>query len=145
QRLSAAGVHVRRSAIPDSQGAESEDRPVPCEPVGDGPIVDFADRRPGQILFNDGLEGFLTLEPQNLTEKPLGIPLAAPYALAGPIASAEHLDFRGAYGDYYRELFFHVPFRIASYLNASQLFEDAKWWYERIFDPTAGETPDLQK
>src|SRR5262249_10821204 len=98
-----------------------------------------------QILFNDGLEVFLTLETQKLTEKPLGITLTAPYALAGPIASAEHLDFRGAYGDYYRELFFHVPFRIASYLNASQLFEDATWWYERIFDPTAGETPDLQK
>src|SRR5262249_28626272 len=68
--------------------------------------------------------------------------LSAP---ARPIAAADPLAFRGAYGAYFWGVFFPVPLRIASFLNPSQLFEDAKWWYERIFDPTAGETPDLQK
>jgi hypothetical protein len=26
-------------------------------------------------------------------------------------------------------------------MNANQRFEDAKWWYERIFDPTSDESP----
>ena len=42
--------------------------------------------------------------------------------------------------EYYRELFFHIPFLIAHNLNANQRFKDAKWWYERIFDPTSNES-----
>ncbi|MBK8493226.1 MAG: hypothetical protein IPL49_20670 [Saprospirales bacterium] len=44
---------------------------------------------------------------------------------------------KGPYGMYLQELFFHAPFLIAHQMNANQKFKEAKWWYERIFDPTA--------
>ena len=44
-----------------------------------------------------------------------------------------HLNFNGAQGPYFQELFFHLPFlTIAHYLNASQKFADADYWYRRI-------------
>jgi hypothetical protein len=54
------------------------------------------------------------------------------------------IDFQGAYRPYFEEIFFHLPFFIANQLNASQRFEEAKRWYEYIFDPAAvskGEVP----
>lgn len=77
------------------------------------------------ILFAKGLEQFLSLTTQKLTDD-----------------YGQQLDFKGAYGDYYLELFFHIPFLIADHLNANQKFKEAKWWYERIFNPTADEKPD---
>lgn len=80
------------------------------------------------ILYADGLEKFLALQTQQLHDN-----------------NGRTFDFSGPYGDYYWELFFHIPFLIADHLNANQKFKEAKWWYERIFDPTAGETPDVVK
>ncbi|MFA6902177.1 MAG: neuraminidase-like domain-containing protein [Gallionellaceae bacterium] len=77
------------------------------------------------ILFAKGLEQFLSLTTQKLTDD-----------------YGRQFDFKGAYGDYYMELFFHIPFLIADHLNANQKFKEAKWWYERIFNPTADEKPD---
>ncbi len=55
--------------------------------------------------------------------------------LAGvPVSS--HIDFHSANGRYYWEIFFHAPTLIAQALNAAQRFEDAKRWYEYVFDPT---------
>ncbi len=48
-----------------------------------------------------------------------------------------HLEFRGANGQYYWEMFYHAPMLIANVLNTAQKFEQAKHWYEYIFDPTA--------
>lgn len=47
------------------------------------------------------------------------------------------VDFQGAYRPYFEEIFFHLPFFIANQLNAVQRFEEAKRWYEYIFDPAA--------
>jgi hypothetical protein len=77
------------------------------------------------ILFAKGLEQFLTLTTQKLTDD-----------------YGQQFDLKGAYGDYYSELFFHIPFLIADHLNANQKFKEAKWWYERIFNPNADEKPD---
>jgi Tc toxin complex TcA C-terminal TcB-binding domain/Neuraminidase-like domain/Salmonella virulence plasmid 28.1kDa A protein/Putative peptidoglycan binding domain len=98
----------------------------------------------GEILFNDGLQVFLSLETQNLTESPIGIQFINPSELLGPIDNTAHLVFSGAYGEYYKELFFHIPFLIANHLNANQKFKEAKWWYERVFDPTSSELPNAQ-
>jgi hypothetical protein len=82
-----------------------------------------------EILFAKGLERLLSLTTQNLTDD-----------------HGQQFDFKGPYGEYYWELFFHMPFLIADHLNANQKFKEAKWWYERIFDPTAEEKPnDLKK
>jgi Tc toxin complex TcA C-terminal TcB-binding domain/Neuraminidase-like domain/Putative peptidoglycan binding domain/Salmonella virulence plasmid 28.1kDa A protein len=97
--------------------------------------------RLGEILFTQGIEQFLSLETQEEHESPLDVTFIGPPKLSGPVEDNVHLDFQGPYGEYYRELFFHIPFLIAHHLNANQKFKDAKWWYERIFDPTSNESP----
>ncbi|WP_061300608.1 hemopexin repeat-containing protein [Herbidospora cretacea] len=54
-----------------------------------------------------------------------------------PVSS--HIDFQSANGRYYWEIFFHAPMLIAQALNAAQRFDDAKRWYEYVFDPTEPE------
>ncbi|MEU4233734.1 hemopexin repeat-containing protein [Nonomuraea sp. NPDC026600] len=54
----------------------------------------------------------------------------------GRLPTGAHLDFQSANGIYYWEIFFHAPLLIAQTLNEAQRFEDAKRWYEYIFDPT---------
>jgi hypothetical protein len=76
------------------------------------------------ILFANGIEQFLSLKTQQLTD-----------------TNGLQLDFEGPYGEYYWEMFFHIPFLIADHFNANQKFKEAKWWYERIFNPTADEAP----
>lgn len=78
-----------------------------------------------EILFATDIEQFLSLETQKITDGVNG------------------LNFDGPYGVYYQELFFHIPCLIAHHLNANQKFKEAKWWYERIFDPTSSEPPPL--
>lgn len=57
------------------------------------------------------------------------------------------IDFRpsAAFSEYYREVFFHIPYLIADTLNAHGQFEKAQKWYEYIFCPTligANANPD---
>ena len=54
-----------------------------------------------------------------------------------PVGS--HLDFDSSNGLYYWEIFFHAPLLIAQALNDAQRFDDARRWYEYVFDPTQRE------
>lgn len=99
----------------------------------------------GETLFSRGLEAFLALETQQLKEHPVGIDSLSYGFFIDPDYNPDHINFTGAFGTYYRELFFHIPFLIASHCNANQKFKEAKWWYERIFDPTAPESPDDER
>ncbi len=94
-------------------------------------------------FFRGGIDELLSLESQQAREKDF-IDYEHNTALVVPPAryngEAEALDFDGAYGLYYREIFFHIPFLIANRLNANQNFADAQKWYHYIFDPTAQET-----
>lgn len=99
----------------------------------------------GEILFSKGLETFLALDTQRKKEHPLEITITDKSELSEPYDHPHHIDFEGAYGGYYQELFFHIPFLIANHLNANQKFKEAKWWYERIFDPTSTEVPAHQR
>jgi Tc toxin complex TcA C-terminal TcB-binding domain/Neuraminidase-like domain/Salmonella virulence plasmid 28.1kDa A protein len=78
----------------------------------------------GGVLYGKGLEEFLSLTTQQLTDR-----------------DGQGLDFQGSYGQYYWEMFFHIPFLIGNHFNANQKFDDAKWWYERVFNPTSPEDP----
>jgi peptidoglycan hydrolase-like protein with peptidoglycan-binding domain len=51
----------------------------------------------------------------------------------------EGVDFErhAGYSGYNWELFFHTPFAIADALSRNQRFEEAKHWYEYIFNPTS--------
>ena len=74
------------------------------------------------VLYAQGLEQFLSLKTQEMTDD-----------------GGLQFDFRGPYGEYYWEMFFHIPFLIANHFNANQKFKEAKWWYERIFNPNVNE------
>lgn len=120
----------------------------PYVPVAKRELVRLSTSRAddlGEILLSDGLEQFFSLDTQRLTEKPLGITITDLAELAPPADDQSHLDFKGAFGGYYRELFLHIPWLVAYHLNANQRFEDALWWYSRIFDPTASESPEDKK
>lgn len=52
-----------------------------------------------------------------------------------PVADVD-FSYGGAYSLYNWELFFHVPFLIATRLSQNQRFEEARQWFHYIFDPT---------
>jgi uncharacterized protein YgfB (UPF0149 family) len=95
----------------------------------------------GCILMEDGLEELLSLRTQQQCEKPVPFTITNLAELQYPADDAEHLNFKGAFGNYYRELYLHIPWVIARHLRADGRFEDALWWYRRVFDPTASESP----
>jgi hypothetical protein len=76
------------------------------------------------VLYAKGVEHFLSLTTQEMTDQ-----------------YGRKFDLRGPYGEYYWEIYFHIPFLIANHFNANQKFKEAKWWYERIFNPTSDELP----
>ncbi len=103
-------------------------------------------------LFGESIAGLLSLDSQNMEE-----PDFANLAKLDSSSSAltiippktmpngeidNRIDFDGAYGLYYREIFFHIPFLIANQLNANQKFAEAQQWYHYIFNPTAQEQSD---
>ncbi|NTX25629.1 hypothetical protein HT746_00420 [Burkholderia pyrrocinia] len=48
---------------------------------------------------------------------------------------SEAMDFNGANGLYYWEVFFHLPFLVASRFASEQQFDQAQKWLHYIFDP----------
>ncbi|GLH79783.1 hypothetical protein SSBR45G_46920 [Bradyrhizobium sp. SSBR45G] len=93
-----------------------------------------------QRLAATGLPGLLNIDAQSTPE--------LPFSRLGPTASAiapasATLDFNGAMGDYFREIFFHAPFLVAYALNASRRFDQAQHWFEYIFNPTAPQQSGL--
>lgn len=55
------------------------------------------------------------------------------------------IDLNGADEVYYWELFFHVPHLLAKTFHVSQNFEQAKKWYEYIFNPLTDTSQTLEK
>lgn len=47
-----------------------------------------------------------------------------------------HIDFDGANGLYFWELFFHLPFMVAWRFNSEQQLDEARFWLHYIFDPS---------
>jgi len=50
---------------------------------------------------------------------------------------AEQIDYSKSFGNYFYELFFHIPMRIADHLNAAGKYREANQWYSYIYNPTA--------
>ncbi|AZE89384.1 neuraminidase-like domain-containing protein [Pseudomonas orientalis] len=87
-----------------------------------------------QRLLLGGIPELLSVESQLTPEPPfsrLGPNLAS--VIAPP---SDSLDFYGAYGLYFWEIFFHAPFLVADSLHNNQRYAEAKQWYEYIFNPT---------
>lgn len=96
-------------------------------------------------LFTGGVDALLSLSSQQIPlEQELPFErfqfseswVAAPEALDGA-----QVDFSGAYGPYYWELFFHAPLYIANLLKTNQQFQEAAKWYQFIFNPTVPVQP----
>ncbi len=101
-------------------------------------------------LFGGGIKKLLSLETQGLEELPRfreGGPGGPNELVINPKFVADYpgkgsppsLDFRSPNGFYYWEIFFHIPFLLAQALKQAQRFQEAKTWYEYVFDPTAQE------
>lgn len=73
---------------------------------------------------NIALENLLSWETQGLEEPPLN-----------PPAASNLMDFHGANGKYFWELFLHLPFLVSQRLNLEQQFDGAEQWLGFIFDP----------
>ena len=98
-------------------------------------------------LFADGIDGLLSLATQALSEKDFdktyqptkALQVVPPRFDRATGAVPTGIDFDGAHGMYYREIFFHIPFFIANQLNTNQNFAEAQKWYHYIFNPTVVE------
>jgi hypothetical protein len=93
-----------------------------------------------RALFVKGVDGLLSLETQQSLRE------AEPdFSIQQGIAKdvvVGKMDFTGALGTYFQEVFFHTSHLIASQLNGQQNFEAAQQWYRYIFDPTASDDED---
>ena len=90
-------------------------------------------------LFVGGIDKLLSIKSQETPELPFNrfyvTPADKPAHVIPP--PNDKLDFRGAYGDYFREIFFYTPFLIAERLNENKRFDEARKWYHYIFNPAA--------
>lgn len=90
----------------------------------------------GKEMFNHGIDEFLSITTQQNTD--YNINQVINHAFLTTVKYDNFiLPFNGPYGEYYKELFFHIPFLIANHLNATGKYPEAKYWYEKIFNPTA--------
>ncbi|KVE36315.1 hypothetical protein WS68_04750 [Burkholderia sp. TSV86] len=55
----------------------------------------------------------------------------------------EPMDFGGANGLYFWELFFHLPYLVAWRFGNDQAFDQARQWLHYIFDPAMGKKPSV--
>jgi hypothetical protein len=97
-------------------------------------------------LNHAGISGLLTLGNQNLIDTKIAFDSYSADKDQVDLAAKprEDVDFEydGAYSLYNWELFFHMPFMIATQLSKNQRFEEAQKWFHYIFDPTATDSLD---
>lgn len=106
-----------------------------------------------QIMTFGGIDELLSIKTQQATG-PASLDFSRfyphggkPFNVGAPkTMNGGAVDFDGAYRPYFEEIFFQAPFFIASQLSANQHHEDAKAWYDYIFDPAAvskGQVPPI--
>jgi hypothetical protein len=81
-----------------------------------------------RTLIDKASLGLDSLLDYTLQTQPLEAPL-------DPGGNPDPMDFNGANGLYFWELFFHMPFLVASRFADEQQFDDARQWLHYIFDP----------
>lgn len=86
-----------------------------------------------ELLFEGGVHKLLQPDSQYLTE--LGYEQYGPSALAS-FPNSNSMDFSGAFGGYFWELFYHIPMYLAQSLQVGQQFRVAEDWYKTVFNPT---------
>ena len=92
-------------------------------------------------LFEHGIDGVIaTAQQLSLAEAPLPMTIEGEAIIDR--SDAGTLNFRGSFGTYLRELFFHIPMVIATSLAGRGRHADARRWFQRVFDPTATDVVD---
>ncbi len=84
----------------------------------------------------------LALDSQYLQESPINQYFKTPDSPPPSLLDAARLppntmDFSGANGLYFWEIFYHAPMLVAEWLVSNQDYENAKRWFEYVFNPTA--------
>ena len=91
-----------------------------------------------KLVLGD-IDAALSLESQFLKEKPFSrLTLTTDDDEQDIIPPNEEMDFSGAFGAYFWEVFFHCPFLVADQLNSALKSEEAVGWMKYIFNPTQG-------
>lgn len=90
-----------------------------------------------RTLFTSGVDTTLNIATQKAL-KELDAPINLQSGVENNVVS-DKVDWKGAYGTYYREIFFHIPFLLANHLNSQGKYADAQKWYHYIFNPGANE------
>ena len=85
-------------------------------------------------LFEGGLKSLLSPASQYLFEPDFKQYQPNAALVEGP--SSDMMNFNGAYGGYFWELFYHIPLYLARSLQADQKFGEAQKWFDVVFDPT---------
>ncbi|HWV72514.1 MAG TPA: LamG-like jellyroll fold domain-containing protein [Pseudosphingobacterium sp.] len=89
------------------------------------------------MLAKGGVNTLLRPAMQHLPEeKP---PVAAGENVLLP--ETDLMDFSGAFGTYFWEIFFYAPYYVAEKLRTANKYSEAEKWYQYIFDPTNQATP----
>lgn len=91
------------------------------------------------ILFAGGLDKLLTIQSQKTEELPFSRLKPTMKVVSPPTGQ---LDFDGAYGTYFWETFFYIPFIIANTFSENQHFAAAQKWYHYIFNPMTKQEAD---
>ena len=94
-------------------------------------------------LFAGGVDMLLDLKTQQIPVTPV-LPFErlnpSTTNLGWPTAlDATQVDFDGLYGQYFWEIFYHIPMLVAYSLGANQQFSEAQAWLQHVFDPTRAE------
>ncbi len=86
-------------------------------------------------LFDGGVAALLDSETQSeLSEPSTGIDTSV-HVEDRTAAGAR--DWSGPFAVYWREIFLHIPFLLATHLSSQGRFEAAQRWFHFLFDPTA--------
>ena len=96
-----------------------------------------------RLLFVGGVDELLRLETQQIPVVPV-LPFdrlsPSPTSIKWPAAlDGTQVDFDGLYGQYFWEIFYHIPMLLAYQLTTGQQFQDAQGWQQRVFNPTKAE------
>ena len=95
-----------------------------------------------RTLFTSGVDTMLSIATQKALKEAVAPVTIINNRVVNQVVSNK-IDFKGAYGNYYREIYFHIPYLIANHLNSQGKFADAQKWYHYIFNPSATEVIDF--
>jgi hypothetical protein len=139
------GVYLFKGDKYAHLAGDAKPEPVPALTYNIVRLTTSTAARLSRELFTGGVRGLLSLRTQELPDTPgFSTSTSSPSIIrvnednvnGNTLPLADHLDFGSANGVYLWETFFHAPALIAGMLKTAQRFEEAKAWYEFIFDPT---------